>query len=215
MLESTALNGTEACVNKPQCVLTIYHTFIGTNALLCCKRYNWSLSELISNPEHIKYFSLKCWHFNGLSDIQKSTAGSLSDLIAIRDGQLCLPPLFFCSQQLGEIIDNLCTSWLYALFLSIVHFLSGLFTYYLCWIYVLDVRINIIIIREILWNRKHTKFQQSDVVSTRSDLTLSNATTEWINGLGQSLTWLRRASFTTEWRDTMVYYKRTPSPSLN
>jgi len=110
------------------------------------------------------------------------------------------------------------TKWyffIYLFFFSFVHFLSGLFTYYLCWIYVLDVRINIIIIREILWNRKHTKFQQSDVVSTRSDLTLSNATTEWINGLGQSLTWLRRASFTTEWRDTMVYYKRTPSPSLN
>jgi len=44
------------------------------------------LSELISNPEHIKYFSFKCWHFNGLSDIQNSTAGYLSDLIAIRNG---------------------------------------------------------------------------------------------------------------------------------
>jgi len=75
-----------------------YSSFIGTNALLCCDRYNWSLSELISNPEHIKYFSFKCWHFNGLFDIQKSTAGSLSDFIAIRDGQLCLPPLFFSSQ---------------------------------------------------------------------------------------------------------------------
>jgi len=60
-----------------------YSSFISTNALLCCAR---SLSELISNPEHIEYFSFKCWHFNGLSDIQKSTAGSLSDFIAIRDG---------------------------------------------------------------------------------------------------------------------------------
>jgi len=57
-----------------------YSSFKGTNALLCCDRYNRSLSELISNPENIKYFSFKCWHFNGLSDIQKSTAGSLSDL---------------------------------------------------------------------------------------------------------------------------------------
>jgi len=30
-----------------------YSSFIGTNALVCCDRYNWSLSELISNPEHI------------------------------------------------------------------------------------------------------------------------------------------------------------------
>jgi len=32
---------------------------------------NWSLSELIINPEHID-FSFKYWHFYGLSDIQKS-----------------------------------------------------------------------------------------------------------------------------------------------
>jgi len=36
-----------------------YSSFIGANALLCYDRYNWSLSELISNPEHIKYFSFK------------------------------------------------------------------------------------------------------------------------------------------------------------
>jgi len=87
-----------------------YSSFSGTNALLCCDRYDWSLSELISNPEHIKYFSFKCWHFNGLSDIQEIPAGSLSDFKAIRDGQLCLPPLLFPNQQLGEIIDYLCTS---------------------------------------------------------------------------------------------------------
>jgi len=63
------------------------------------------LSELISNPEHIKYFSFKYWYFNGISDILKISAGVLSDLIAIRDWQLVLPPLFFTSQQLGDDID--------------------------------------------------------------------------------------------------------------
>jgi len=87
-----------------------YSSFIGTTALLCCDQFNWSLSELISNPEHIKYFSFNFWHVNGLSDFQKSTSGSLSDFLAVRDGQLCLPQLFFSSQQLGEIIDYLCTS---------------------------------------------------------------------------------------------------------
>jgi len=57
------------------------------------------------------YFSFKCWHFNGLYDFQKISAGSLNDLVAIRDGQLCwMTPLFFSSQQLGDIIDYLCTS---------------------------------------------------------------------------------------------------------
>jgi len=79
--------------------------------VLCLEdRHNWSLSELISNPEHIEYFSLKCWHFNGLSDIQKISAGSFSDLIAIRDGILFLPPPFFSSQQLGDIVDYMWTS---------------------------------------------------------------------------------------------------------
>jgi len=77
--------------------------------LLCSVLY-WSLSELIINPEHIKCFSFNCWNFYGLSDIQKISAGSLSDIIAIRDGQLFLPPLFYSSQQLGDIIDSLCTS---------------------------------------------------------------------------------------------------------
>jgi len=70
-----------------------YRSFLGTNALLCCDRYNWSLSKLISNPEHINYFSVKCCHFNGLSGIQKISAGSLYDLIATR-WAITLPPLF-------------------------------------------------------------------------------------------------------------------------
>jgi len=70
----------------------------------------YKLSELISNPEHIKYFSFKFWHFNGLSDIKKLVPGLCLILIAIRDGQLCLPPLFFSRNQLGDIIDYLCTS---------------------------------------------------------------------------------------------------------
>jgi len=36
-----------------------YRSFLGTNALFCCVWYNWSMSESISNPEHIKYFSFK------------------------------------------------------------------------------------------------------------------------------------------------------------
>jgi len=50
---------------------------------MCFRTFSTLPLKLISNPEHIKYFSFKYWHFNGLSDIQKSTAGSLSDFIAI------------------------------------------------------------------------------------------------------------------------------------
>jgi len=82
-----------------------YISFLGTTTLLCWDQYiNYPSYELTSNHEHIKYFSFKCWHFNGASDIQKIGAGSLSDLIAVRDGQLFLPPRFFSSQQLGDII---------------------------------------------------------------------------------------------------------------
>jgi hypothetical protein len=86
------------------------NSVLGTNALVCCDRYNWSLSELVSNPEQIKYFSFNCWYFNNLSDTQKITSGSLLELLAIRDGQLFLPRLFFTCQQLDDIIEYLCTS---------------------------------------------------------------------------------------------------------
>jgi len=29
------------------------------------------MRELISNPEHIKYFSFKCWHFNGFRTLKE------------------------------------------------------------------------------------------------------------------------------------------------
>jgi len=77
---------------------------LGTSALLCCNRYNWSLSELISNSQHIKYFSFTYWHFNGLSDNQKISAGSVSDLIYIRDGKLFWPPLFFTNSSVTLLI---------------------------------------------------------------------------------------------------------------
>jgi len=69
-------------------------------------------------------FSFNSWHSNGLSDIQKMSAGSLSDLIVIRDGQLFLHPLIFSCQSLGDFNDYLCTSLfiIYALFGSFVHF---------------------------------------------------------------------------------------------
>jgi hypothetical protein len=63
-----------------------YRSFLGTNALLCCDRYNWSLKKFINNPEDINYFSFKCFQVNSSSDIQKSSADFVSDLLAIRDG---------------------------------------------------------------------------------------------------------------------------------
>ena len=86
------------------------NSVLGTNALICCDRYNWSLSKLVCNPEQIKYFSFNCWYFNNLSDTQKITSGSLLKLLAIRDGQLFLPRRFFTCQQLDDIIDYLYTS---------------------------------------------------------------------------------------------------------
>jgi len=85
-----------------------YRSFLRTNALLCCARYNWSLSELISNPE---YFSFKCWHFIGLSDIHKISAGSLYDLAlnSVGGGVQKLHPLVFleyliCPSEISMVL---------------------------------------------------------------------------------------------------------------
>ena len=48
-----------------------HNSFLGTNVPLCCDRYNWSLSEFISSPEQIKYFSLIVGMSHSLSDTQK------------------------------------------------------------------------------------------------------------------------------------------------
>jgi len=83
------------------------------------------------------------WTFTPLTPKAAVREYTLYDLVAIRDGQLCLTPLFISSHQLGDITDYFCTSWLiYALFWSYVHFLPCLLTYYVCWIYVLEVQIN-------------------------------------------------------------------------
>ena len=129
---------------------------LSTYALLCCARYNRSLSELVSNPEQIKYFSFYCWHLNNLSDTQKITAGSLLELLTIRDGQLFLPQMFFTCQQFNDIIEYLCTSgqFMFFFFWSYVHFCHvtiRLFVCFLYWIYVFIVRINVIIIIIMIW----------------------------------------------------------------
>ena len=80
------------------------NSFVGTNALLCCDRYNWLFSELISNPKQIEYFPFNCWYFDCLSYTQTITAGFLLELIAISAGQLFLPRLFMSSQQLNDTI---------------------------------------------------------------------------------------------------------------
>jgi len=92
-----------------------------------------------------EFFRYNCHHFNGLSDIQKKHC-RVFVWFNVEMGNCACLHCFFSSQHLGDIIDYLCTSWLYALIFSFVHFLSCLFTYYLCWIHVLEVRINIIII---------------------------------------------------------------------
>jgi len=123
------------------------------------------LSELISNPEHIKYFSFKCWHFNGLSDIQKSTAGSLPHFIANRNGQLCLPPLLFSSQQLSEIIDCLCTSRLHALFLSLCNF-CHVCLHITCVGFMYEYKKNIIIIICLI---NDNKVQQHNLITYKQN----------------------------------------------
>ena len=142
------------------------NSVLGTNALLCCDQYNWSLSELVSNPEQIKYFSFNFWYFNNLSDTQKITSSSLLELLTIRDGQLFLPRLrmFFTCQQINDIIEiSLHILIVYALFFwSYVHFCRIAIRKFVCflyWIYVLKVRINIIIII-IIKTFKGTAFQE-------------------------------------------------------
>ena len=99
---------------------------------------DWSLLELDSNPEQIRYFHLIVGILINYLKPQKLTDGSLLELKTIRDGQLILPRLFFSCQQLSDIIDYLCTSWfiVHALFFwNCVHFCHVTIRMFVCCLY--------------------------------------------------------------------------------
>ena len=84
-------------------------SFLGTNVLFCCERYNWSLIQFINNSAQFKDFSFNSLFLDSLSEMQKNSASFLFELLLIREGRIFLPQSFLSNTQLSDIIDYIST----------------------------------------------------------------------------------------------------------
>ena len=84
-------------------------SFLGSNVIFCCERYNWSMIQFINSSTQFKDFSFNSLFIDDLSEMQKNSANLIFELLLIREGQLFLPQSFLSNTQLSDIIDNIST----------------------------------------------------------------------------------------------------------
>jgi hypothetical protein len=83
--------------------------FLGQNVLLCMRRYNCSLRDLLYGPVNN---IIKSFVFNSFDENARCSAGFLFELLMIRNNRLCigLSDDSFLYDELQSIIDYVCTS---------------------------------------------------------------------------------------------------------
>ena len=95
------------------CVMYARHdSIVGSNALFCCERYQWSYDQFYQNAD-VCYFSnsiLKRQFIKNLTDSELRNAEFLLELLSIREGYSALPFEFFNSVQLNDIIADVATN---------------------------------------------------------------------------------------------------------
>jgi len=85
-------------------------SFIGQNALLCMRRYNFSLHDLFNGPVS---YSLNSFALNSVSEEMRSSSSFLFELILLRDNFLCLngqSDELFAHEELQCLIDYVSTN---------------------------------------------------------------------------------------------------------
>ena len=81
---------------------------LGSNAMLCCLRYGWSLDLFVLNLVPLSNSFFKLWYRHSLPDTEIYTAMSLLELIFVREGQFTLPG--FTKSQINSLITALATA---------------------------------------------------------------------------------------------------------
>ena len=78
---------------------------LGRNALICCKRYNWSVDSFLLNSIPLTNTLFTRWYRASLTDLKFPSAISLLEGSFIREGHYTLPEFFYLSYaQLTDII---------------------------------------------------------------------------------------------------------------
>lgn len=84
---------------------------LGRNALMCCKRYNWSVDSFLLNSIPLTNTLFTRWYRASLTDLEFHSAISLLEVLFIREGHYTLPEFFDLSYaQLTDIIEAIATS---------------------------------------------------------------------------------------------------------
>ena len=84
---------------------------LGRNALICCKRYNWSVDSFLLNSIPLTNTLFTRWYRASLTDLEFHSAISLLEVLFIREGHYTLPEFFDLSYaQLTDIIGAIATS---------------------------------------------------------------------------------------------------------
>ena len=84
---------------------------LGRNALICCKRYNWSVASFLVNSIPLTNTLFTRWYRASLTDLEFHSAISLLEVLFIREGHYTLPEFFDLSYaQLTDIIEAIATS---------------------------------------------------------------------------------------------------------
>ena len=78
---------------------------LGSNAMLCCLRYGWSLDSFAMNLIPLSNSFFKLWYRHSLLNTEIFTAMSLLELIFIRKCQFALPA--FAKSQITALITAL------------------------------------------------------------------------------------------------------------
>src|SRR5260221_2230497 len=87
-----------------------YNSLLGSNALLCCKRFGWSFVSYMGNLVYLNNSLFEHFYINNLSDSERIRLISLMELILLREGQLTLPINYLSKTQISDIIAFVATA---------------------------------------------------------------------------------------------------------
>lgn len=88
-----------------------YNSFLGSNALFCCKKYGWSIDYFSLCLVQLSNSFFEQCYINSLSEFEMSSIWSLLDILSVREGYSVLPDFLKLSDsEITDIISAIVTA---------------------------------------------------------------------------------------------------------
>ena len=88
-----------------------YNSFLGSNALYCCKKYGWSIDYFSLCLVQLSNSFFEQCYINNLTENEMSSIMSLLDILAVREGYSVLPDFLKLSDsEITDIISAIVTA---------------------------------------------------------------------------------------------------------